>query len=346
MIININEKKVGDDCPCYIIAEIGSNHNNDYKMAIELIDAAHDCGVDAVKIQTFSADKHYSKFTPKIYNGSEGKYTDPYQLIESLEMNRDWIPSLNKYALSKSIHLFSSPCDIDAVKLLHSLESPVYKVSSFDITDLNLIENIAKTKKPVILSTGLTNYDDVQRAINKCNDFGNNDIILLQCTSIYPAPVKLSNLKAIQTLRNSFNLISGYSDHTVGTHVSIAAVALGASVIEKHFTLDSTSSGPDHFFAIEPNELKKMVLDIRDIESAIGDGVKNGPREEEVELYEKARRSLHASTNINKGDVLTESMLCVKRPSFGIDPHLIDIVIGRKAKQNIAMDRWITWDDI
>jgi sialic acid synthase SpsE len=346
MRINIDKKQVGDGCPCYIIAEIGSNHNNEYKTAIELIDAASDCGADAVKIQTFSANKHYSKFTPKIYQGSEKKCTDPYQLIESLEMNREWIPKLAKYALSKSIHLFSSPCDLDAVKLLNSLDSPVYKVSSFDITDMNLIENIAKIGKPVILSTGLANYEDIQRAVNKCNDVGNDNIILLQCTSVYPAPVELSNLKAIQTMRNTFNLISGYSDHTEGGHISLAAVALGASIIEKHFTLDSSSNGPDHFFAIEPSNLKKMVCNIRDIESSIGDGVKNGPRDEEIELYKKARRSLHAADNINKGDVITESMLCIKRPSFGISPHLIDLVIGREAKQDIDMDKWITWSDI
>jgi sialic acid synthase SpsE len=346
MNISINNKEVGDGFPCYIIAEIGSNHNNSYETAIELIDAASNSGADAVKIQTFAANQHYSKYSPKIHHENGKKSIDPYSLIESLEMNREWIPSLIKYANSKRIHLFSSPCDLEAVNLLSSLNSPAYKVSSFDITDLNLIDEIARVGKPIILSTGLADYGEIQRAVNTSTDAGNGDIILLQCTSLYPAPARLSNLNAINTIRKSFNLITGYSDHTEGEHIPIAAVAMGAKVLEKHFTLDSTLSGPDHFFAMEPLDFKKMISNIRDVESAAGDGVKNGPREEEMELYKKARRSLHVTKNINKGDIITRSMLSIKRPGFGISPHLIDIVIGRKAKKDMDMDMWITWDDV
>ena len=298
--LKIKNQMVGDSHPCYIIAEIGSNHNNSYDMALELIDAASDSGADAVKLQTFVASQHYSKYSPKILQ-SEGHYIDPYLLVESCEMDREWISGLTKYASSKSIHLFSSPCDIDAISLFSSLDSPAYKVASFDITDLNLIKEIAKIRKPIILSTGLTNYADIQRAVNTCKNNDNNDIILMQCTSVYPAPVSLSNLNAIRTIRLAFNVVTGYSDHTLGDYVCVAAVALGASVIEKHFTLDVKLSGPDHHFAIDPNGLKSMIYKIHDIEAALGDGVKDGPRGDEVELYEKARRSIHAATKIRKG---------------------------------------------
>ena len=343
--VKIKNQKVGDNHPCYIIAEIGSNHNNSYDTALELVDAASDSGADAVKLQTFLASQHYSKYSPKILQ-SDGDYIDPYLLVESLEMDREWISSLTKYASSKSIHLFSSPCDLDAISLFSSVNSPAYKVASFDITDLKLIEDIAKEKKPIILSTGLANYADIQRAVNMCKNSNNDKIILMQCTSVYPAPVSLSNLNTIRTIRQAFNVVTGYSDHTLGDHICIAAVALGASVIEKHFTLDAKLAGPDHHFAIEPNGLRAMVDKIHDIEVALGDGVKDGPRAEEVELYEKARRSIHAAIKIKKGEVIIDSMLCVKRPSYGIDPYLIQKIIGRKAKRDIDADKWITWEDI
>ena len=168
----------------------------------------------------------------------------------------------------------------------------------------------------------------------------------MQCTSVYPAPVSLSNLNAIRTIRLAFNVVTGYSDHTLGDYVCVAAVALGASVIEKHFTLDVKLSGPDHHFAIDPNGLKSMIYKIHDIEAALGDGVKDGPRGDEVELYEKARRSIHAATKIRKGEVINNSMLCIKRPSYGIDPYLIQKIIGRKAKRDIDADEWIMWNDI
>lgn len=343
--VKIQNKTVGGDNPCYIIAEIGSNHNNNYNTALELIDAASDSGADAVKLQTFRASQHYSKYSPKILQ-SDGSYIDPYLLVESLEMDREWISGLTKYASSKSIHLFSSPCDLDAISLFSSVDSPAYKVASFDLTDLKLVEEIAKIKKPIILSTGLANYADIQRAVNTCKNNDNNNIILMQCTSVYPAPVSLSNLNTIRTIRLAFNVVTGYSDHTLGDHICIAAVALGASVIEKHFTLDAKLAGPDHHFAIEPNGLRAMVDKIHDIEVALGDGVKDGPRAEEVELYEKARRSIHAAIKIKKGEVITDSMLCVKRPSYGIDPYLIERVVGRKAMRDIKADEWITWSDI
>jgi len=344
--INIGGKIVGPGNPCYVIAEIGSNHNNEYNMAIELIDRAADAGADAVKLQTFYARKHYSKYTPKILQFESKNHIDPYLLIESLEMNREWIPKLSEYAYKKQIHLLSSPCDFEAINLLSSIDAPAYKVASFDVTDLKLIGEIAKKNKPVILSTGMASLCDIERAVNECYTHDNRQVILLQCTSLYPAPALLSNLWAMHTMKGAFNVVTGYSDHTLGDHVCIAAVSLGASVLEKHFTLSVDMKGPDHSFAIEPDELKSMIIKIRNVELALGDGIKNGPRPEEMELYEKARRSLHATVNLKQGELITESMLCTKRPGYGIEPYLIKNIIGRKVKRSVKADHWITWEDI
>ena len=334
--VKIQNKTVGGDNPCYIIAEIGSNHNNNYNTALELIDAASDSGADAVKLQTFRASQHYSKYSPKILQ-SDGSYIDPYLLVESLEMDREWISGLTKYASSKSIHLFSSPCDLDAISLFSSVDSPAYKVASFDLTDLKLVEEIAKIKKPIILSTGLANYADIQRAVNMCKNSNNDKIILMQCTSVYPAPVSLSNLNTIRTIRQAFNVVTGYSDHTLGIEVPIAAVALGARVIEKHFTLDRNMEGPDHKASLEPDELKQMVSSIRNIERALGSTIKQ-PSKSELKNKDIARKSIVANHNIKKGDILTVDNLTVKRPGTGISPMLWYDVIGTVATKDYNED--------
>jgi sialic acid synthase SpsE len=343
MEIKIDQKIVGDNHPCFVIAEIGSNHNQDFDLAIELIDAAAESNVDAVKFQTFRASDHYSENTPGF------SYLDNIntsEMIRSLELNRAWQADLKTHAEKKNLIFFSSPCDSDAIKGLSKLNVSIYKVASFDITDDGLISEIAREGKPVILSTGLANLNDIQFAVDTVRSQGNNDIILLQCTSLYPAPTHLSNLSAMQTMRLAFNTLVGYSDHTLGDHIPIAAVTLGACVIEKHFTLDRGLPGPDHAFAMEPLELKDMMCKLREVEVSLGDGSKNGPRSEEIEMAEKGRRSIHAKVNISKGEVITEDMLCVKRPGFGISPFFKKIIVGRKVKRNISVDEWITWDMI
>ncbi len=341
--LKIGNKQVGNNCPCYVIAEIGSNHNQDYQLAIETIDAAVEAGVDAVKFQTFKAKHHYSKFTPNF------KYLDNinvYELIESLELNREWQDKLNNYCKNKNIEFLTSPCDIDAIEICEKLDLAAYKVASFDITDQSLIKKMADTGKPVILSTGMADLIDLYTALETINKSGNDNTILLQCTSLYPAPVNLSNLRAIQTMKGTFGCLTGYSDHTEGHQIVLAAVTLGACMIEKHFTLDRTMPGPDHKFAIEPEELKSMVNQIRDIESAIGDGLKNGPREEEMDMFVKGRRSLHASRDISKGEIISEDMLKIKRPGLGISPLYFTQILGREVKEDIPEDLWITWDKI
>lgn len=342
-MIEIGGRLIGEGKPCFVIAEIGSNHNNDYDMALKLIDEASHAGVDAVKFQTFRADSHYSKKTPSFSYLND---KDTHALIQNLEIDRGWHKPLIEYAKSRNVIFLSSACDIDAINELSGLNMAAYKVASFDLPDIELIRSMAIHKKPMILSTGMASLMDIGRAIDSCHSVGNRNIILLQCTSLYPAPVELSNLSAMHLMKSEFGCEVGYSDHTLGDHVTLAAVALGACVVEKHFTLDRQLAGPDHSFAIEPNELKSMVDKIRDIQSSIGDGLKNGPRAEEGEMFVKGRRSIHAARKIMSGQVITADMLTVKRPGFGVEPYLINSIIGKVAKVDIEQDEWLTWQMI
>lgn len=344
MKIKIGNKYIGNKYPVLIIAEVGSNHNQDFSLAIQHIDAAAEAGVDAVKFQTFKADKHISKYA-EMPNYLEG-YESIHGLIKELELNRDWQKPLKEYAESKGLIFLSSPCDNEAVDGLEAIGVLAHKIASFDLPDLNLIRYIAKTQKPILISTGMADWMEIQRAVDICRSEGNEQIVLLQCTSLYPAPAKLSNLKSIQTMSDVFGVITGYSDHTLGDNIPVSSVAMGAAVIEKHFTLDRKLPGPDHVFAIEPLELKIMVEKIREVESALGNGVKNGPRQEEKDMYQKARRSLHANFDIKAGETITEKMLTSKRPGFGIPIHLKEHILGRKAKQDIKQDQWITWEQL
>ncbi|MDH5189723.1 MAG: N-acetylneuraminate synthase family protein [Gammaproteobacteria bacterium] len=338
---NIGEKHIGDGHPSYIIAEIGSNHNQDYQLALKMIDTAAEAGVDAVKFQTFRAKDHYSKHAPGF---SYLENTSTYELIESLELNRDWQSSLADHAKSRGVEFLTSACDTEAITELTKLGMVAYKVASFDLPDHRLINAISSTGKPLILSTGMADMVDLSNAVNTARKAGNEQIVLLQCTSLYPAPAELSNLSSMQTMRQSFGCLTGYSDHTSGVHVAIASVAMGACMIEKHFTLDRTLPGPDHPFAIEPKELEQMVKHIREVEKSIGDGLKNGPRPEEQEMFEKGRRSIHAAVDIKAGEIITEDMLIIKRPGYGLVPSMWDQIVGRKAAKDIEADYWVTWD--
>lgn len=336
-------RTIGDGRPCFVIAEIGSNHNHDMKLARELIDVAAAAGVDAVKFQTFRASSHYSRRTPG-FNYLDNRNT--FDLIEGLELNRAWHAPLKEYAESRNVVFLSSPCDVEAIDELHELGTPILKVASFDLTDLSLIRHIAATGRSIVLSTGLANWMDIQRAVDVCRSAGNERIVLLQCTSLYPAPAHLSNLRTMKVMREAFGVLTGYSDHTEGDHVCLASVALGACVIEKHITLDRKMKGPDHTFAMEPQPLREMILRLREVEAALGEGVKAGPRPEELEMFQKGRRSLHARRRISKGEVITPDMITTKRPGLGIEPYMADIVVGRTAVMDIDEDQWITWQMI
>jgi len=339
--VTIGAREVGDGRPCFLVAEIGSNHDQDFDKALRLIDAAADAGVDAVKFQTFRASQHYSRRTPGFsYLGGQ----DTFALIESLELDRSWQGRLLQHANERGVEFFSSPCDVEALAELDALGVPTHKLASFDLPDVGLVAAMARTGKPIVLSTGMATWMDIQLALDAMAAEGNDQTILLQCTSLYPAPPALANLRAMASMRAAFGTLVGYSDHTMGDTVCVASVALGACFIEKHFTLDRSDAGPDHSFAMEPDELAVMVHRIREVEAAQGDGRKAGPRPEEAEMAEKGRRSLHAAVDIPAGAAIDDAMLVVKRPGLGISPSLRPQVVGRHARRVIEQDEWITWD--
>lgn len=340
--VKIGNRVVGGDNFCYIIAEAGSNHNGSLEQAKKLIDVAAEAKADAVKFQIFKAESLYSKYTPE-FSYLKGQNT--YELIKSIETPREWIKELAEYCKSKNIIFFASPFDFEAIDILDKYV-PAFKIASFEITDLELLKYAAEKGKPMIISTGMANLGEIEDAISAIRSVGNEDIILLHCNSLYPTPVEVVNLKAIETMRTAFKVPVGFSDHTLGIHIPIAAVAMGACMIEKHFTLDRTLPGPDHSFAIEPDELKEMVRCIREVEKAKGSGIKEKSDLESEEMYVKARRSIHAKVDIPKGTRITRDMLIIKRPGYGIKPKFIDMVVGREAKKDIKEDEWITWNII
>ncbi len=342
--INLAGRRVGEGAPCFVVAEAGANHNRDLALGKELIDVAADAGADAVKFQTYSAETLYSKKTPRFSYLEKQTSKDTWQLIKEIELPREWQAELQGWARKRGILFFSTPFDYRAVDELDALGVPAYKIASFEVVDLPLIRYAAARHRPMIISTGLATYEDIHDAVEACRSAGNDDIVLLQCASLYPAPPARINLRAIETLRRAFGVPVGLSDHTLGIHVAGAAVALGACVLEKHFTLSRTLPGPDHPFAIEPLELKEMVRQIREIEAALGDGMKLGPAPEELEMHQKARRSLVAARDIPKGSRLSRDMIVIKRPGFGIKPKLLDLVIGRVASVDIEEDTVLTWD--
>jgi len=338
--VKIGNKKIGNNNPCFVIAEAGSNHNKNFEIAKKLIDAAADAKADAVKFQIFKADKLYSKNTPK-FDYLEGK--NAYDLIKEIETPREWIKDLKKYCDKKKIYFLATPFDYEAVDLLEPYV-PAYKIASFEIVDLDLVKYAAEKGKPMIISTGMANLGEIEDAINTIKSTGNKDIIVLHCNSVYPTPSDIVNLKAIDTIKNAFNLPVGFSDHTLDIHIPLAAVARGSHVIEKHITLDRKMKGPDHSFALEPNDLKKMIKNIREVEKALGNGIKEKSEKESEEMYKKARRSIHAVSDIPKGNKISRDMLIIKRPGYGIKPKFMQTIIGRKAVKDIKKDDWITWD--
>lgn len=341
--------RIGEGEPCFFIAEAGSNHNRDFDLAKKLVDDAAAAQASAVKFQIFSAAKIYSKKTPKMSYLKEKQLTQEgesvYDLIQKLELPRNWLRDLKAYSEEKGLIFMATPFDVDAVDRLEEAGVLLYKVASFEITHLPMLRRIALTGKPIILSTGMADLADVERALEAIRSAGSSPVVLLHCAINYPPAYTDIHLRAMQTLRQAFDVPVGFSDHTMDATCDIAAVALGATVIEKHFTLDRTLPGPDHPFAVEPNELRDIVAAIRNTEKALGSPIKKHTQAED-ELYRLARRSLVAARNIPKGTVITAEMLEVKRPGFGIPTYLMDIVIGRRAGIDIEEDDILTWDMI
>ena len=282
----IGGRMVGAGSPCYVIAEAGANHDRDLDTALRLIDVAVEAGADAVKFQTYSGKNLYSRFTPKFEYLGELGADSAAQLLDDIALPREWHARLAAHARDQGIQFFSSPFDRDAVDELAALDVPVFKVASFEIVDLEFVEYIGTKGRPMIISTGMATIEEIDDALAAARRGGATQLALLQCASVYPAPPATINLRAMATMRDRFEVPVGLSDHSTGIHIASAAVAAGAELIEKHFTLDRGRVGPDHAFAIEPDELVAMVRNIRDVEAAAGSGEKAGPNDaESVEMY-------------------------------------------------------------
>ncbi len=345
--IHIADKTISKEYPCFIIAEAGVNHNGDITLAKQLINAAVDAGADAVKFQTFRADAVVTSTAEKASYQKEttGVEESQYEMIKQLELTYQEFQELNDYAVSKEIIFLSTPFDEDSVDFLDQLGVPAFKIPSGEITNVLLLKKIAETKKPIILSTGMATLGEVEEAVSYLRQHGAQEIVLLHCTTSYPAPIHSVNLRAMETMSCAFKVPVGYSDHTEGITIPIAAAAMGAKVIEKHFTLDRSLPGPDHRASLEPDELKAMVLAIRDVERASGDGVKCQNLVED-NTKKIGRRSIVARYDIDVGDLLSERNITVKRPGTGINPKYFFQIIGKKTKKRINMNAQISWDDI
>ena len=345
--MNIGKCIVGTADRCFIIAEAGVNHNGNIRLAKKLIDVAREAGADAVKFQTFKADNVVTKSAAKARYQKEttGAAESQFEMIKGFELTDKDFAVLSSHARQKGIIFLSSPFDESSVDLLDGLDVPAFKIPSGEITNFPLLKHIARKKKPVILSTGMSTLGEIEEALEIIRKEGVGEIILLHCVSSYPAAIGDMNLKAMDTLRYAFGFPVGLSDHTVGIIVPIAAVAREACVIEKHFTLDKKLDGPDHQASLNPIELKQMVTAIRDTARAMGSRIKNVGLDE-VENSKAVRRSLVAAVDIPRGTILKEEMFCSKRPGVGIAPKLINLVIGKVTRNDISRDELILFSKL
>ena len=345
MTIKIGNKVIGEENKVFIIAELSANHNQQFDIAIESIRVIKECGADAVKLQTYTADTltiDCSKDHFKIQQGTIWDGVTLYELYKQAFTPWEWQPKLKQFAEDIGLICFSSPFDKSAVDFLEMMNVPAYKIASFEIVDIPLIEYTAVKGKPMIISTGIATEEEIKDAIDTCRRVGNNQIALLKCTSEYPAPIEDANLRMIPALAKKFNTVVGLSDHTLGTIVSTAAVAVGARIIEKHFILDRKLGGPDSSFSLEPNEFKKMVDEIRQVELALG--------EAKFELNDKIKksrtfaRSLFVVKDISAGERFTEDNIRSIRPSYGLPPKHLNEILGKKALKNIERGTPLSWD--
>lgn len=325
-----------------IIAEVGVNHNGSLYNAKKLVDAAKAAGVDIVKFQTFDVDSMTSKNADMAEYQKEniGMVKSQKDMLLELTLSKDEFRNLSEYCTEQNIKFLSTPFDIESIHFLNELGCDIWKIPSGEITNYPYLVEIAKTGKPIILSTGMCELAEIEAALNLLKENGAGEVSLLHCTTEYPTPYEDVNLKAMQTLKDKFGLRVGYSDHTKGVEVPIAAVAMGAIIIEKHFTLDKNMEGPDHKASLEPHELKQMVDSIRNIEKAMGDGIKK-PAASEIKNIAIARKSIVAKKTISTGQIFTEENITTKRPGNGISPMKWNDVLGTKAKRDFAEDELI-----
>lgn len=344
-MIKIGDRRIGPAEPVFIIAEAGINHNGDVGLAKRLIDVAYDAGADAVKFQTFKAKKLISSRAPQGDYRSTGV---DLNLIEKLELSLQHYIELIEYCQDLGIVFLATPYDFGSVNLIEKLDAKAYKTSSSDLTNLPLLKHIASKNMPMLLSTGMANLGEVEEALMAIESvmqvsLNKLPVVLMHCVSHYPAPMNEVNLRAIKTLSQTFNLPVGYSDHTNGVEAAMAAVVMGASVIEKHYTLSRNFPGPDHKTSADPEELTFLVDSIRNIETALGDGIKR-PAACEMNAIKINRKSLVAAKDIPAGTVITREMVEIKRPEIGITPKHYDLIIGKKTKVDIAEDEVLIWE--
>lgn len=344
--IKIGNKWVGEGQPCFIIAEAGVNHNGDIEIAKKLIDAAKDAGADAVKFQTFKTENVVTKHAQmaEYQKKNIGKEESQFEMIKKFELRYEDFEELKEYCDKKEIVFLSTPHSSDAIDFLEPLV-PVYKVGSGDLTNLPFLRELAKKRKPIILSTGMATLDEIEEAVETVKRNGCGEIVLLQCVTSYPARIEDVNLRAIQTLKQAFKLPVGFSDHTLSTIIPAVATAMGACIIEKHFTLDKNLPGPDHKASLEPKELKEMIRNIREVEKAMGNGIKE-PTVAEEKIKKVVRKSIVAKVDISKEAIITRAMIDIKRPGTGIPPKYLNKIVGSKSRRDIGKDEVILWSDI
>mgnify|MGYP005839295207 CR=1 FL=1 len=345
--VSIDGRFVGNPYPVFIIAELSANHLKSVEIAEKTLRAMKDSGADAVKLQTYTPDTMTIDSDEEYFQIKQGTIWDGrtlYQLYQEAYTPWEWQPKLKKLAEELGLICFSSPFDQSAVDFLESMDVPAYKVASFEITDIPLIEYIASKQKPIIISTGIATLTDIEEALQACKWAGNDQIALLKCTSAYPAPFEDANLRTIPDMASRFGTIVGLSDHTMGISVPLAAVALGARIIEKHFILDRNLGGPDAAFSLQPDEFKTMVTNIREVEKALG--------EVRYDLNEKARRSrefarsLFVAEDTAQGEILTEKNVRSIRPGYGLHPRHLKDVVGKKVKKTIIRGTPLAWEHI
>lgn len=326
----------------FIIAEAGVNHNGSFELAKQLVDKAIWAGADCIKFQTFNSKNLVSKnaqkaeYQKKTTDSSESQL----EMLKKLELSKEEFIELRDYCNQNGIMFLSTPFDLESIDFLASIGVKTWKIPSGEITNYPFLRAIGKRKESVIMSTGMCTLDEVREALNVLKKFGTTDITLLHCTTEYPAPYDSVNLKAMLTLQNEFGYRVGYSDHTNGIEIPIAAIVMGATVIEKHFTLDKNMEGPDHKASLEPKELKQMVQSIRNVEVALGNGIKQ-PSDAEKKNIAIARKSIVAACNIKKGEVFTDNNLTAKRPGNGISPMSWNNLLGTKAIRDFMTDELI-----
>lgn len=344
--ITIDGRKVGPDFPPYIIAELSANHNGDINRAFQIMEEAKKAGADAIKLQTYTHETITMDCDSEEFQIHGGLWDGQtlYELYKGAHMPWEWHEPLFEKARELGITIFSSPFDYSAVKLLEELNAPAYKIASFEVIDLPLIKRVAQTGKPMIISTGMANEEEIAEAIKTAKDNGCQELVVLHCVSGYPAPAEQYNLRTIADIAERFDVLSGLSDHTIDNATAVTSVALGACLIEKHVTMDRNGGGADDSFSLEPPELKTLCQDTKTAWRALGDV--NYQRTEAEKGNVKFRRSLYVVKNVAEGEMFTSENVRSIRPGFGLAPKHYEVILGKKAKQNIERGTPLTFDVI